>query len=171
MEKLMDYAHRYHPFNSELETGIRAVVLLDAFYPRQCELVELTWFDHLVIHTADFDAENAPDSLHPDLPNRTGELLVRRQLVDKSLRMMQRVHLVDVIDTDKGIFYSASEDAPTYISLLQSNYSCALKERAQWMATRFNNLATADIKTIVEARVGRWTAEFNSDSSASGNAI
>lgn len=167
----MDYVHGYHPFNSELETGIRAVVLLDAFYPRRCELVELTWFDHLVIHTADFDVENAPDSLHPDLANRTGELLVRRQLVDESLRMMQRVHLIDVVDTDDGIFYSASEDAPTYIALLQSSYSNALKERAQWMAARFYNLATADIKSIVETRVGRWTAEFNSDTLTSGNLI
>ena len=80
-----------HPFNGTLETGIRALVVLEAFYPRRCDLLEMTWLDHLVVHTGDFDGQDVPESLHPDLPNRAGELLVRRQLVEKSLRLMQQV--------------------------------------------------------------------------------
>jgi hypothetical protein len=49
-----------HPFNSPLETGIRALVLLEAFYPRQCDLIEMTWLDHLVVHTADLDGDDVP---------------------------------------------------------------------------------------------------------------
>jgi len=66
-----------HPFNSTLETGIRALVVLEAFYPRHCDLMEMTWFDHLIVHTGDIDGQDVPESLHPDLPNRTGELLAR----------------------------------------------------------------------------------------------
>jgi hypothetical protein len=97
-----------HPFNSTLETGIRALVVLEAFHPRRCDLLEMTWLDHLVVHTGDLDGHNVPQSLHPDLPNRAGELLVRRQLVEKSLRLMQRVHLVDVFETEGGIAFGAS---------------------------------------------------------------
>ena len=79
---------RTHPFNSTLETGIRALVVLEAFHPRRCDLMEMTWLDHLVVHTGDLDGEDVPESLHPDLPNRAGELLVRRQLVERSLRLM-----------------------------------------------------------------------------------
>jgi ABC-three component (ABC-3C) system Middle Component 2 len=61
-------------FNSSLETGVRAVVVLDAAFPRAFDLSQLTWLDHLVVHTADI---GGPDSLHPDIPQRTGELLVR----------------------------------------------------------------------------------------------
>jgi hypothetical protein len=45
----MDRASNGHPFNSTLETGIRALVVLEAFYPRRCDLMEMTWLDHLVV--------------------------------------------------------------------------------------------------------------------------
>lgn len=152
-----------HPFNSTLETGIRALVVLEAFHPRRCDLLEMTWLDHLVVHTGDLGDQDVPQSLHPDLPNRTGELLVRRQLVEKSLRLMQQVHLVEVYETDEGIAFGASEEAPSYLDLLQTPYSLALKERARWMAERFAFLKTDELRMAVEARIGRWTASFRID--------
>ncbi|WP_245455134.1 MULTISPECIES: ABC-three component system middle component 2 [unclassified Mesorhizobium] len=169
MEVISEGRQPSHPFNSTLETGIRAVMLLEAFYPRQCDLIEMTWLDHLVVHTADLDGEDVPPSLHPDLPNRTGELFVRRQLVEKSLRIMQQVHLVDVVETDLGVTFVASEDAPTYLDLLQSDYSMALKERARWIAQRFAGMATVEIKAVIEAKIGRWTAEFRADHAPTGS--
>lgn len=157
-----------HPFNSSLETGIRAVMVLDAIYPRRCDLMEMTWLDHLVVHTGDLGGDDVPESLHPDLPNRSGELLVRRHLVERSLRVMQQVHLVDVFETEEGVLFAASEDAPSYLAALQSPYSRALKERAKWIARRFEGLSSAGIKDIIEAKIGRWTAEFRADESLSG---
>jgi hypothetical protein len=152
-----------HPFNSTLETGIRALVLLEAFHPRRCDLLEMTWLDHLVVHTGDLDGQGAPQSLHPDLPNRAGELLVRRQLVEKSLRLMQQVHLVEVFETEEGIAFGPSEDSPSYLDLLQTPYSVALKERARWMAGRFAGLQTEEMRALIESRIGRWTADFRLD--------
>lgn len=152
-----------HPFNSTLETGIRALVVLEAFHPRRCDLLEMTWLDHLVVHTGDLDGQDVPESLHPDLPNRAGELLVRRQLVEKSLQLMQQVHLVEVYETEEGIAFGASEDAPSYLDLLQTPYSLALKERAGWMAERFAGLKTDEIRALIETRIGRWTADFRNN--------
>lgn len=157
-----------HPFNSTLETGIRTLVLLDAFYPRRCDLMEMMWFDHLVVHTGDLDGEDVPESLHPDLPNHTGELLVRRQLVERSLRMMQLMNLVDVFETEAGIEFCASEEAPSYVCLLQTPYSLALKHRAKWMADRFAKQKITEIRELIENRIGRWTAEFRADESSTG---
>ena len=160
-----------HPFNSTLETGIRALVVLEAFYPRRCDLLEMTWLDHLVVHTGDLEGQGVPESLHPDLPNHTGEVLVRRQLVERSLRMMQQVHLVEAIETEAGIEFCASEDAPSYLELLQAPYSVALKHRAKWMAEQFAGLDTAEMRALVEGRIGRWTTEFKADESPSGRSI
>ena len=157
-----------HPFNSTLETGIRALVVLEAFYPRRCDLLEMTWLDHLVVHTGDLDGQNVPESLHPDLPNRAGELLVRRQLVEKSLRLMQQVHLVEVFETEDGIAFGVSEDAPSYLDLLQAPYSLALKERAKWMADRFAGMQTAEMRALIESRIGRWTAGFRAEELPAG---
>ncbi len=155
-----------HPFNSTLETGIRAVVLLEAFYPRRCDLLELTWLDHLVVHTGDLNGQDVPQSLHPDLPNRAGELQVRRQLVEKSLRLMQQMHLIEIFETEEGISFGASEDAPSYLDLLHAPYSLALKERAQWIAERFAGLKTDELRALVENGIGRWTADFRRDEPA-----
>ncbi|WP_350016219.1 ABC-three component system middle component 2 [Rhodanobacter sp. IGA1.0] len=163
MGPLERHASGAHPFNSTLETGIRALVVLDALYPRRCDLLEITWLDHLVVHTGDLDGLGVPESLHPDLPNRAGELLVRRQLVEKSLRLMQQVHLVDLFETEDGIAFGASEDAPSYLALLQAPYSLALKQRAKWMADRFEGMQTADIRALIEGRIGRWTADFRAE--------
>lgn len=157
-----------HPFNSTLETGIRALVVLEAFYPRSFDLLEMTWLDHLVVHTGDLDGQDVPESLHPDLPNRAAELLVRRQLVERSLRMMQQVHLVEVFETEAGIEFCASEDAPSYLDLLQAPYSVALKQRAKWMADHFASLGGAEMRALIEGRIGRWTAEFRADETSTG---
>lgn len=168
MGSLDDRAWGRHPFNSTLETGIRALVVLEAFYPRHCDLLEMTWLDHLVVHTGDLDGDGVPESLHPDLPNRAGELLVRRQLVEKSLRVMQQVHLVDVFETETGIEFCASQAAPSYLDLLNAPYTQALKARAKWMAERFAGMTTEEIRSLVEARIGRWTAEFRADETPTG---
>lgn len=168
MGPLEDREPRGHPFNSTLETGIRALVVLEAFYPRRCDLTEMTWLDHLVVHTGDLDGEDVPESLHPDLPNRAGELLVRRQLVEKSLRILQQVHLVDVFETETGIEFCASQEAPSYLDLLRAPYSQALKARAKWMAEQFAGMTTSEIRVLVEARIGRWTAEFRADETPTG---
>jgi hypothetical protein len=120
----------------------------------------MTWLDHLVVHTGDLDGEDVPTSLHPDLPSRAGELLVRRQLVEQSLRMMQQLHLVEVLETEAGIEFRASEEAPSYLDLLQAPYSLALKQRAKWMANRFAGLEGAEIRKLIERRIGRWAIEF-----------
>ncbi len=152
-------ASRVTLYNSPLETGLRALALLNAFYPRQVELTELTWFDHLVVHTADL---GGPPSLHPDVFPRTGELLVRRRLVEESLQLMRQVELVEMLADQDGIRYLCGDDAPAFLEMLQSPYSVALRERAHWLSEHFGAMSHGEIEAVVKERVGRWTAEFQS---------
>lgn len=158
--RLRNDKHEAPPLNSPLETGIRALVLLDALYPRACSLTEMTWFDHLVVHTGDLDG---PSSLHPDLPGREGEIYVRRTLIESSLRLMHQAHLVDVLHHDDGIYFIASEDAPSFLELLQAPYTLELKHRARWISEQFSGLPTNELQTLIQDKVGRWTAEFQTE--------
>ncbi len=153
------------PFNSTLETGVRVLILLEAFYPARFDLQDMTWLDHLVVHTQDIGEEGAPPSLHPDLPDRAGEIAVRRRLIEQGLQLMRRLHLLEVSQTSAGVEYMASEETPTFLNLLQSSYSMELKNRAQWLARHFEGLSGAEMRTRVEARLGRWAAEFRYDES------
>src|ERR1700730_7259670 len=129
-------------FNSSLETGVRAVVVLDAAYPNTFDLAQLTWLDHLVVHTADI---GGPDSLHPDIPQRTGELLVRRRLVEDGLHLMRRLHLVDGATSDAGIVYTATDEASAFVESMRSSYALELRQRALWLARYVNNISSDDL--------------------------
>ena len=76
---------RKSAFNSPLETGVRTLALLVAAYPRSRDLHRLVQYDYLTVHSAD---AAGPPSLHPPLPLRSGELLVRRGIIERGLLLM-----------------------------------------------------------------------------------
>jgi hypothetical protein len=145
-------------FNSPLETGIRALNILNAAYPRSFDLTHLIWFDHLIVHTGDF---GGPVSLHPALHQRTGELLVRRRLILESLNLMQQLHFVDVVRDNSGISYRATEEASPFLALMKSSYAKNLEKRAKWLAAEICSLDSKKIEKIVSDRVGKWNVEFD----------
>jgi hypothetical protein len=147
-------------FNSPLETGVRAVVLLDAAYPATFDIAKLTWCDHLVVHTADI---NGPVSLHPDIPQRTGELLVRRRLVEEGVNLMRRLHMIDAIVGAGGIQFQASEEASAFVEALRTEYARALKERAAWLAVYLSRTTDMDLAQLIAERIGRWAVEFQGE--------
>ena len=147
-------------FNSTLETGVRAAVILDALYPCAFDLAHLTWFDHLVVHTSDI---GGPDSLHPDIPQRTGELLVRRRLVEDGVKLMRRLHMIEANVGRGGITYRASEDASAFVEALRTEYSTELKARAVWLATFVGRTTDSDLAGLISTRIGRWAVEFQGE--------
>jgi len=153
-------------YNSRLETGTRAMVILDAAYPRALDLARLTWFDHLIVHTEDI---GGPPSLHPALPGRTGELLVRRRLVEESLTLMRRLHLVETVHDEHGIAYRAGDDASALVGLMRTNYSKALKDRAKWLIAELGDLEETQLTQRIVEQIGRWATEFQGESGQPGN--
>lgn len=147
-------------FNSPLETGVRSVVLLNTAYPQGFDLTQLTWLDHLVVHTSDIAG---PESLHPNIPQRNGELLVRRSLVEEGLSLMHRMHLIDMRFTDRGILYVACDEAAPFVNLIRSNYGRDLKSRADWLIQYLTEHGFDHLHEIVSTKIGRWAIEFRSE--------
>lgn len=147
-------------FNSPLETGVRSVLILNAAYPLGFDLTQLTWLDHLVVHTGDI---SGPDSLHPDIPQRAGELVVRRSMVEEGLKLMQKLHLIDSKFTNEGILYSASEDSSLFVQLVRTSYGKALKERSEWLVKYVAKQKREKLASLINEKVGRWTIEFQAD--------
>ena len=146
-----------HLFNSPLEAGIRAVVVLEMLRPLCVDLADMVLLDHVVVHTADL---GGPESLHPQLPGRKGELLVRRQLVEQALDLMRRFHLIDLRVDDEGLMYCASEEAAGYVELLESEYSERLKACAQWLADGIRVQSKAQFREAIRTQLGEWTSAF-----------
>lgn len=145
------------PFNSALETGVRTLAILIACYPKARDLGRLVHYDYLTVHSADADG---PPSLHPPLPLRSGELLVRRGLIEAGLRLMMSRSLVRRDFHVQGFLYSADDSATSFLNNMKSPYIVALRHRAEWVATTFDALSTDEVDSIVRGLFESWTIEF-----------
>ena len=145
------------PFNSPLETGIRSLAILVAAHPAAFDLGRLVEMDYLVVHSGD---ANGPKSLHAALPMRAGELLVRRELIEKGLLLMISRNLIQRIPAEDGFNYVAGDTAAPFLACLTSIYSQRLMERAQWAAERFADMTTSEIRQITHRLFENWSSHF-----------
>src|SRR5258708_5507324 len=82
-----------HLFNTPVESGLRSLFVLEAVRPSGCDLQRLIIYDYFLVHSA--DVPSGPASLHPATPMRSGELLVRRKLIEAGLNVLMRKGLVE----------------------------------------------------------------------------
>lgn len=53
-----------------------------------------------------------------------------------------------------------------FIDLLRSDYSVALKERADWLASEVVPLSDEEMDDLVRSRMDLWDTEFQADQGA-----
>lgn len=146
------------PFNSPLESGLRALCLLYEGYPKAFDSQRLVFFDYLVVHSG--DVEDGPDSLHPATPFRSNEWMVRRQLVDQGLKLLIERGLAKPSLTEDGILFSATDFAGAFIACLTQEYTERLKARARWVLSTFAETDEAELVSYFDKHLDRWGAEF-----------
>jgi hypothetical protein len=144
-------------FNSPIETGMRALILLATAYPAQFDLQRLLEYDYMMVHTGDVDG---PPSIHPPLPLRSGELLVRRQLIERGLMLMISRGLVSRHATKDGFMYQAEDDAGPFLDALTVEYLDDLKNRANWVVDRFRDMSDQEIRFMLTRVYDQWSREF-----------
>ncbi|MCG8466451.1 MAG: hypothetical protein MI750_16610 [Xanthomonadales bacterium] len=146
-------------FNSSLETGVRTLIVLVASHPVSLDLKRLIDFDYLVVHSGDVEG---PESLHPPIPMREGEMLVRRNVVESGLMLMMSRGLVERVVTDHGMKYRASDTAMPFINCLTVPYILELRDRADWVIGMFGQCSEAEVNGIISRFFDKWASEFQS---------
>lgn len=154
---MADVTMTVQTFNSPIETGMRALILLAQSYPSQLDLQRLLEYDYIMVHTGDVDG---PASIHPALPLRSGELLVRRQLIERGLMLMISRGLVTRHATPNGFFYQAEDDAGPFLDALDAEYLNDLKDRASWVVDRFHEMSDQQIRFMLTRVYDQWSREF-----------
>lgn len=150
--------HSDYIFNSALETGMRTVCILVVNLSNKFDIQQLLALDHIVVHSGDI--ENAPPSLHPNTLQRSGELLVRRPLIENGLILMESKRLVEKVITADGFYYCATELASVFIESLTNKYIEELNQRAQWVVTMYHDYGDKLFSEIFNSAFGRWRNEF-----------
>jgi hypothetical protein len=136
---------------------MRALILLAESYPAQLDLQRILEYDYIMVHTGDVDG---PPSIHPALPLRSGELLVRRQLIERGLLLMISRGLVSRHAAPSGFLYQAEDDAGPFLDALTAEYINNLKDRATWVVDRFRDMSDQEIRAMLTRVYDQWSREF-----------
>jgi hypothetical protein len=147
-------------FATPMEVGLRVLFILDALSPEAADLQRLVIYDYLTVHSAD---AGGADSLHPAVPHRSGELVVKRQLVKDALRLMLSRDLLQVRGTSSGVQYAANDVTSAFISHLDTSYAKEIRERSAWVAERFGSWRDEELAGYIGDHLGRWGGEFSSE--------
>ena len=159
MTAAVDVHHLPRPFNTPLECGLRLLFVLAATAPRGADLQRLISYDYLLVHSG--DVPDGPGSLHPAVPFRGSEWLIRRDVVARGLDLMFARELVSKAFVPEGIFYAGNGMSRSFVGLLKTDYARGLAVRASWIAERFASLTDGSLTMFMTENVGRWGAEFD----------
>jgi len=153
-------------FNTPLELSLRTLFILSRFHPRELSLESIIYLDYFAIHSGDI--KQGPRSLHPKYPFRSSELVVKREILQKSITLLLSRELLEVKFTSKGIYYASTSIGVHFISHFESKYSKELDAVCHWLYEAFNNLTEEDMAQIVNVNMEKWGGEFSNESKFRG---
>jgi hypothetical protein len=160
---MIDVAHprgrrQLRPFNSPLECGLRTLFILDSSRNVGMDLQRIVAYDYLLVHSGDI--ENGPESLHPAVPYRGAELLIKRDSIQAGLNQLLAKELIQINFVPQGFVYTATELTGAFVKLLKSSYAIELQKRSRWVAAHFGAFTDRKLDYYITANIGRWGAEF-----------
>lgn len=154
-------------FNSPLEIGLRILYILNEIYPNKCDLQRLVYYDYILVHSS--DVPNGPKSIHPKIPHRSSEILVKRELVKNGLTLMNSKQLLKSIFDSNGISYSATELTKPFLEYNNSEYAMSLKTVSKWLVQTFDSYSDENLSLFIKNNMDIWGGEFSKESLLRGN--
>jgi len=148
-----------NPFNNSVESGLRILTILNEAFPKSFDLQNLVYLDYLTIHSADID--KTTQSLHPAVPYRSGEVLVRSAIIEKGINLFIAKNLIEKLFNSNGLEYKATENAMPFLESLEEAYSVNLQEKASWAIGKFLKHSKQDLKNIMTPKLFEIDNEFN----------
>lgn len=133
-------------------------MMLTKAYPAQLDVNQLVLLDHMVLHSADV---GGPQSLHPAVPIRSGEIAVKRESVESGIALFMKLQLIELSIDELGVRFYAGESALHFISILGSSYSVDLQQRVGWVIGNFPSLDTESLRNHTKAIFDSWSEEFH----------
>jgi len=153
-----EVTHKNFLFNSPLEIALRLIFVFNRS-SRPLDLQRLIYYNYLLVHSADIP--NSPKSIHADLPRRSCEMLVNRDIVKKGLLLLLLKDLIGVEYSKSGIQYKRNKNTESFVKYFESIYSKQLQDRAEWLCSNFDELDDKDLSELVERNIGQWGSEFS----------
>lgn len=152
------------PLNSPLEVGLRSLFVLADQFPSAVNIDALAVLDHYLVHS---DTLDGPPSVFPDLPDRLGELGLKRGLIQNGLHLMQVLGLAEPVLGASGIEFRATEATASFLDLLTEDLASSLRESARWLGSAVLPTLHADRSPVLQDLLGDWRSAIGSIAGAS----
>ena len=149
-------------FNSPIEIGLRSLYLLNEIKDGSLDLQRLVYYDYLLLHSSDIS--NGPKSLHPNIPYRASEILVKREILQQGLSLMRSKQLVDILFKPDGIAYKSSSLTSAFLEYFNSEYSKSLRNLSSWVIDTFTDYGDSALSTFIVNNLDIWGGEFINES-------
>jgi len=162
MGKRMNELFDVKVFNSPLEIALRLLLIILKAGGKGISLDKLIIYDYLILNSG--DVKDAPSSLHPALPNRSSQLLVKREIVKKSLQILSSKELLIVRFASNGILYCPSELSSHFVQYFESAYFLELNKRTEWIIENFKDKTTKYLDKYINSNLNNWGSEFINES-------
>lgn len=75
-----------------------------------------------------------------------------------------RAGLADMTPTEAGFLYGATEEAASFLEVLEAPYLGQLKERAEWLRSAYMHEAV-DVRDGMKQITRKWAETFRADAS------
>lgn len=147
-------------FNSPLESGLRLLFILKNTNKHFIDIQRLIYYNYLLIHSSDI--QDAPfESLHPEMPNRSCEILIGRKIIQKGINLLLSKGLICVKYTKTGIKYTSNNSTSLFLGYLTSAYSKELEKRSRWVCEKYDHMSDHNLNEFIQSNLGKWGAEFS----------
>jgi hypothetical protein len=153
-------------FNTPIEVGLRALIILNEASPASMDLNKLVIYDYLVTHSSDID--NCMKSLHPSIPHRSGEIIIKRKVMQEGINLMYSRELLDIEYTQNGVYYKANELSSYFIKYLNSSYAQDVIKYTRWLNEKFKHYSDEELYEYINKNISRWGSEFTKESLVRG---
>lgn len=150
------------PFNGPIEIGLRSLVMLTKVFPLDFSVQQLVAFDYLLVHSDDLP--DGPIGLHPKIPQRTGEYLIRRKTLQEGLLLYINRGLIVQEYRQNGLRYVATEISGSFLDSLTSEYIKELQNIADWVVDNFSTIPEVELDKFMREHLDKWGAEFTTKS-------
>ncbi|WP_342488866.1 ABC-three component system middle component 2 [Cytobacillus sp. FSL W7-1323] len=149
-------------YNTPLEVGLRVLTILNELKHEAIDINRLIIYDYFVLHGNDFDVRI--ESLHPPTPHRSGEIIIKRKVIQDGINLMYSRELLDTRYTEEGIYYKANELTPAFLNYFDSLYYTEISKNTKLVIRKFNSYSDGDLDSYVNDRLTKWGSEFTKES-------
>jgi len=149
-------------FNTPLEYALRSLFLIKYAGNIGIDLDRLIAYDYLLLNTGDID--NAPESIHPAIPFRSAQLLIKREIIQKGLSILLSKGLINIQFTKKGFLYYPNQLTEVFLGYFETEYAELLENRANWVINSFNNYNSKQLERFISKNLDKWGGEFVNES-------